>query len=153
MFGRVAAVVTAAFLLFATPALPQCTFQPVRSAQFRSSALDLSIDGNNLWVATSYGLSLYDRSVDPPKLVASIGVPGITRVVRAQNGIAYAGSGSSIVAVQRIGAHALQIVKSVDAGGTITDMVLTSFDLYVASTNGIAQYDLLNPTNPTKSAA
>ena len=152
MLGRVAAVVIAS-LLAAAPALPQCTFTPVRSVQFRSSALDLSIDGNDLWLATSYGVSLYDRSVDPPKLVASTAVPGITRIVRAQNRIAYAGSGSSIVVIQRSGAHSLQITRSVDAGGAITDMVATPVDLYVASTAGLAQYDLLNPTNPAKASA
>jgi hypothetical protein len=151
MLGRVAVVVIAS--LVAAPALPQCSYSLVRSAQFRSSALDLSLDGIDLWVATSYGLSLYDRSFDPPKLLASVAVPGTTRLVRAQNGTAYAGSGSSLVIVQRTGPHSLAIVRTIETGATINDMIVTTLDLYVASTNGIGQYDLLNPTNPSKTNA
>lgn len=146
MLGRAVVILGIVLLAIALPVFPQCAFTPVRSAEFRSTALDLSIDGNNLWVATSYGVSLYDRTVDPPKLVASIAVPGITRVVRAQSGIAFAGSGSSVVVVQKSGAHTLNIAKTIDAGGTINDIAATPFDLYVATSNGIAQVDLLNVT-------
>ena len=148
MLGRVAAVGIALFA--ALPLHPQCNYSPVRSAPFRSSALDLAIDGNDLWVATSYGVSLYDRAVDPPKLVATLPVPGTTRVIRAQSGIAYAGSGSTLVVVQKSGAHALSIARTIETGGTVNDMLLTTLDLYVATTAGIAQYDLLNPTAPAK---
>src|SRR6202035_3243005 len=84
MSSRVLAVVIA--ILSATPALPQCNFTPILSAQFRSSAFDLAIDGNDLWVATGYGITLYDRRTDPPQFVTSIAVPGVTRVVRVSNG-------------------------------------------------------------------
>lgn len=150
MLGRVAAVVIA--FITTTPALPQCNFTPARSAQFRSSALDLAIDGNDIWVATSYGVSLYDRSADPPRLIASVAVPGITRVVRALNGIAYAGSGSSLVVIQKSGAHSLRVANTIDAGATITDIAAVGFDLYVATQNGVSQYDLLTATNPSKTS-
>lgn len=149
MLGRVLVVVLA--ILSSLPVFPQCSYSPVRSAEFRSSALDLAIEGNDLWVATSYGISLYDRSVDPPKLVASVVVPGITRAVRAQGGAAYAGSGSSLVVIQKSGPHALMIEKTLDAGASINDMVVTTLDIYVASNNGIAQYDRLNGTAKTPS--
>lgn len=151
MLGRVAVV----FLIFlsALPALPQCNYSPVRSAQFRSSALDLAIDGNDVWVATSYGVSLYDARVDPPRLLAAVVVPGTTRIVRVQNGIAYAGSGNSLVVIQKSGARSLQVVRSIDAGAPVNDIVATPTHLYVATTTGLAQYDLLSATNPTKTAA
>src|SRR6185295_9541854 len=82
-------------LLLGTPVLPQCSFTPVYSGAFRAAALDLSVDGSDLWVATSYGLQLYDRTVDPPSLVAAIPLSGVTAVVRASGGTAYVGSGSS----------------------------------------------------------
>ena len=69
-----------------------CNIAPVLSDQFRSSIVDLAVDGNDLWAATSYGVAVYDRSVDPPRLVASLPVPGNTRLVRLGNGVAYAGS-------------------------------------------------------------
>ncbi len=152
MLGRVAVVVLAVLYSF-PPAFSQCNFTPVRSAQFRSSALDLSIDGNDLWVATSYGLSLYDRSLDPPRLIATIAVPGATRFVRARNGIAYAGSGTSLVVVAKAGAHSLQVAKTIETGGTINDLVLTTLDLYVASSTGIAQYEPFDLLNLRKTTA
>lgn len=150
MLGRVAAVVTV--FIVASPALPQCNFTPVRSAQFRSTALDLAIDGNDIWVATSYGVSLYDRRVDPPALVASVAVPGITRAIRAQNGIAYAGSGTSIAVIQKSGAHAISVLHLIEGGGTINDMAISG-DLYLATSNGIGRFSLLNPQIPVKTSA
>src|SRR3954454_7745163 len=94
MFGRVAVAVS--LLLLPVAAFPQCNLTQVASVSFRSSYLDIAIDGNDLWAATSYGISLYDRSVDPPVLVASLPLPGITRAVRVANGIAYAGSGTTL---------------------------------------------------------
>src|SRR5437870_13881591 len=97
---RVLVVVLA---LLATPALPQCNFSPVLSAQFRSTAFDLAVDGNDLWLATGYGVALYDRRFDPPHLVASLAIPGITKLVRLSNGVASVGSGSTIGPVGKRG--------------------------------------------------
>ncbi|HEV7426219.1 MAG TPA: hypothetical protein VGQ46_07605 [Thermoanaerobaculia bacterium] len=150
MLGRV--VVAASFILIAATALPQCNLTQVASVPFRASYLDLAIDGNDLWTATSYGVSLYDRSVDPPALIASLPLPGITRVVRAANGIAYAGSGSTLFVVRKNG-RSLQLVRGIDAGGTVNDLLLTTLDLYVASSTGLTQWDLLDPANPAKTPA
>src|SRR5437868_10053563 len=118
--------------VLASPLLPQCNFTPVLSDQFRSSILDLAIDGNDLWAATSYGLSLYDRSVDPPRLVASIPVPGTTRFLRLGNGLAYAGSGNSIAVVRKSG-RSLQLIRTVDVGAPVNDLVVTALALLVAT--------------------
>ncbi|MEA2325247.1 MAG: hypothetical protein QOE68_206, partial [Thermoanaerobaculia bacterium] len=107
---------------------------------------------NDLWAATSYGISLYDRAVDPPALIASLPLPGITRAVRVANGIAYTGSGSTLFIVRKNG-RALQRSPGVDVGGTINDLLLTPLDLYVASSNGLSQWDLLDPANPSKTPA
>jgi hypothetical protein len=135
-------------LLLVPPALPQCDFTPVFSDQFRSSILDLAVEGNDLWAATSYGISLYDRSVDPPRLLASVAVPGSTRFVRAGSGVVYAGSGNSIAVVRKSG-RGLQLIRTVDAGAPVNDLVLTTLVLFVATRNGIAQYSLADPTNPS----
>src|SRR6476661_9253892 len=106
MRGCVAAVLTVLFLstiLSIVPLAAQCNSSLVYSGPFRASYLDLAVDGNDLWAATSYGVQLFDRSVDPPALIASVGVPGITRVVRAVNGAAYAGSGSSVYVIHKSG--------------------------------------------------
>jgi hypothetical protein len=95
MLGRVV-VAIAILLLLPAAAFPQCNLTQVASIPFRASYLDLAIDGSDLWVTTSYGLSLFDRGVDPPAFVASLPLPGITRVVRAANGLAYAGSGTTL---------------------------------------------------------
>src|SRR3954451_19195134 len=147
MLGRVAVAVS--FILITATAFPQCNLTQVASVPFRASYLDLAIDGNDLWAATSYGISLYDRAVDPPLLIASLPLPGITRVVRVANGTAYAGSGSTLFVVRKNG-RALQLVRGIDAGATINDLVLTPLDLYVATSNGLSQWDLLEPANPSK---
>jgi len=147
MLGRVAVAISLLFL--PTTAFPQCNISQVASIPFRASYLDIAIDGNDLWAATSYGLSLYDRSVDPPALVASIPLPGITRTVRATSGRAYVGSGSTLYIVSRNG-KSLQVVRGIETGGTINDLLLTTLDLYIAGSNGLTQWDLLDPTNPSK---
>ena len=147
MLGRVAVAVL--LLLIPVVAVPQCNLTQVASVPFRASYLDVAIDGNDLWTATSYGVSLYDRSVDPPALIATLPLPGITRTVRAANGIAYAGSGSTLFVVRKNG-RSLQLVRGVDAGATINDLLLTTLNLYVATANGLTQWDLLDPVNPSK---
>jgi hypothetical protein len=155
MRGRVAAFPFLFFFLIAPAAFPQCNLAPVYSGQFRSSVLDIAVDNTSpdLWAATSYGVSLYDRSVDPPKLVASLPVPGITRVVRVANGSVYAGSGSSIVNIRKNGSS-LQIVNTLDAGGTVNDLLITPISIFAATSNGLFQIDLLDfhtVTLPTSS--
>src|SRR3954447_15756144 len=150
MLGRVAVAVS--LLLLPVAAFPQCNLTQVASVPFRASYLDVAIDGNDLWTATSYGISLYDRAVDPPALIQSLPLPGVTRAVRVANGIAYAGSGSTLFVVRKNG-RALQLVRGIDASATINDLVLTTLDLYVATSNGLSQWDLLDPANPSKTAA
>ena len=145
-------VVSFAILLFAAAAFPQCNLTPVASAQFRSSIFDLAVDGNDLWAATGYGVTLYDRSVDPPVIVGSLAVPGTTRVVRTANGLAYAGSGTFLVAIRK-SSRALVIAGIVDTGATVNDLVVRTNDLFVATSNGIAQFDLLNPNVPVRTPA
>jgi hypothetical protein len=153
MRGRVAVPVLLLFsLLLPSVSFGQCNYTPVFSGEYRASMLDLALDGNDLWTATSYGLQLFDRSVDPPAAVATIALPGITRIVRVSNGLAYAASGSQIQIVRKNG-RTLQLVRTIDAGATVNDLLLTTIDLYAATANGLAQYDLLDPTNPVKTPA
>src|ERR1700751_5788350 len=108
-----AGVLAVLIAVLASPLLPQCNDAPVLSDPFRSSILDLTIDGNDLWAANAYGLALYDRTFDPPKLSSLIAGPGVTRIVRlGGGGLAYAGSGNSI-AVARKNGHALQLLRTV----------------------------------------
>jgi hypothetical protein len=145
MRGCVKAVLV---LLLSFPIFAQCNYSLGYSGPFRASYLDLAIDGNDLWAATSYGVQLFDRSVDPPALAASVAVPGITRVVRVANGMAYAASGTRIYAIRKNG-KSIAIAGSADAGATINDILATPLDLYVGTTNGLRQWDLLNPNTPT----
>jgi hypothetical protein len=146
MRGR--AVVLLSLLLLSLPAYPQCNLAPVYSAQFRSSVLDIAVDNNDLWAATSYGVSLYDRSVDPPKLVGSIAVPGVTRVVRVVGSTIYAGSGSSIVSIRRNGSR-LETFQTRDAGGTVNDLLITPIAIYAATSNGLRLIDPLTSATQT----
>lgn len=151
MPGRVM-VVSFALSLFSAAAFPQCNLAPVASAQFRSSILDLAVDGKDLWAATAYGVTLYDRSVDPPLIVGSVAVPGTTRVIRVANNVAYAGSGSSIFVIRK-GPRGLVVTGSVDAGATVNDLVVRTNDLFAATASGIVQFDLLDPNAPSRTPA
>ena len=138
---RVLAVVIA-FLLVPT-AFPQCSVSPVFSTQFRSTFNDLALDGNDLWTATSNGVSLYDRGVDPPAFVASLALPGTTRIVRVLSGSAYIGSGNAIDVVQKNG-RSLKLVRTTDVGAQVNDLAVTGAAVYAATANGLAQFDLLD---------
>lgn len=150
MLGRV--VVAVSLFLFPVVAFPQCNLTQVASVPFRASYLDIAIDGNDLWAATSYGVSLYDRTVDPPALVASIPLPGITRAVRLTNGLAYVASGSTLYVIRKSG-RSLQLLRSIDAGATINDLLPNGNFLYLATAGGLSQWDLLDATNPAKTQA
>src|SRR4029078_2380021 len=122
MRARVLAVVIPFLVLPA--ALPQCTIAPIFSAQLRSTFNDLAVDGTDLWAATGYGVALYDRRDDPPSLVASLALPGTTRVVRVVGGVAYVGSGDSIAVVQKNG-RALKLLRTTGAGAQVNDLAVT----------------------------
>ncbi len=146
MRGRVIAVLFFFFFAAGT-ATPQCNFQLEYSGAYRASYLDLAIDGNDLWAATGYGLQLFDRSIDPPRLIDSIALPGLTRTIRANGGIAYVGSGTSIHVVRKAGVS-LQLVRAVDVAGTVNELAMTSDSLYAATSNGIASFSLRDPLKP-----
>jgi hypothetical protein len=143
------------FSLLSFSSFADCTYLPAYSAPFRASILDLAAEGNDLWAATSYGVQLFDRSVDPPSLTATAAVPGTTRVVRVSGGTVYAGSGSRVYTVRRSG-RSLSVSEFANGGGTVNDLLVTPLNLYVATSNGLLQIDLLQPSSsallPTSSA-
>ena len=143
MRGRVT-LLFFSFLLLGSTATPQCNFQFDKSTQFRSSYVDLAIDGNDLWAATIYGVSLFDRSVDPPRFIASIAVPATTRAVEAKDGTAFAGSGSSVYAIRRSGSR-LQIVSTFATNAAVNDILAVSNALFVATASGIDVFDTAAP--------
>ena len=124
-----------------------CNLPTVYTEQFRATAHDLSIDGGDLWVATNYGVALYDRTVDPPSLRASIAVPGPSTTVASSGGIAYVGSGREVYVVTRSGGNP-RLGVSLDVGSLIQDMLLFGSHLYVANENGVAVVSLSQPESP-----
>ncbi len=125
----------------ASTALAQCDYKPQFSAPFRASILDLSIDNNDLWAATGYGVQLYDRSVDPPRLVAAIGIAGLTSVVRGSNGVAYAGGTNGVSVIRRSG-NSLQRTRTISLN-PVNDLLLRPTALFAATSSGIVEIDPL----------
>ncbi len=151
MRGRVIAVLLS-LLSLSLDAFPQCSWTPRFSGPFRTTALDVSIDGSFIWLATGYGVQLLEQTASGVAIVDSIAIPGSTRVVRADGtGLAYAGSGSKIYIVRRDG-RSLSVVRSVAASGTVNDIEIASY-LFVATSNGIDHFDRVDPANPAKSGA
>ena len=150
MRGRVSAVLLLLFT-FAATAFADCTLGLTYSAQFRTTAFDVAVAGDDLWVATGYGLQLFDRRSDPPSLIAYAAVPELTRLVRARGSVAYAGSGSSIVVAQRNGSR-IDIVRRIDAGATVQALLLDGTQLFVGTAAGITRFDVADATNPVASS-
>lgn len=152
MPGRVKAAFSLLLLLLLPPiAEAQCNLTPRSSGAFRASMMDLAVDGSDLWAATGYGVQLFDRTVDPPALVASVALPDTTRVVRTAGGLVYAGSGSRIF-VLRKNNRAIDVVRIVDAGGVVNDIAIATA-LFAATSSGIAHFSLVDPANPTRTSA
>lgn len=152
MCGRVAAVLLLLSLL-SLDSSGQCNYVPRFSGQFRSTVYDVAVDGSFLWTATGYGVQLLEPTANGPEIVDAVAIPGSTRHIAPRgNDLAYSGSGSKIVVLRRNG-RSLEVVRSVDAPGIVNDIVITSTHLFVATRNGIAHYDLLDATNPTRTSA
>ncbi len=153
MRGRVTAVLVL-LLSLSSAAHSQCNWTPRYSGQFRTTAFDVSLDNDFLWVATGYGAQLLRRNGTAVSIVDSIALPGSTRVVRANSsGLAYAGSGTRLYVLRRNGDN-LEIVRFVEAGGTINDIQIhQGMDLFVATSRGAAHFQLVSADNPTRSNA
>jgi hypothetical protein len=150
MPGRVKAVVLLLLLLVSLPVAAQCPWTPRSSVPFRTTALDLSLDGPSVWLATGYGVQLLQN--DATRIVGTAALPGSTRVVRADGrGNAYAGSGSRLYVLR--GGTVVSVVRSIDAPGTINDILIAGSYLFVATSNGLAHYDILDPLNPIRTSA
>lgn len=148
MRGRVQVLLLLVPFLYATPAFPQCSWTPRASAQFRTTALDVVVQDGLVWLATGYGVTIIDAAT---LVVAdAVALPGSTRVVHAgPGGVAYAGSGSRLYVLTRNG-NQLNVVRFVDAGGTVQDIVSAGSYLFVATSNGIAHFDAIEATNPIR---
>lgn len=151
MRGRVSSLLLSS-LLFAFPASPQCSYRLESSAQLRATYFDAVVDGNDLWAATGYGVQLFDRSLDPPRLIASLAVPETTRSIDVRDGTAYAGSGNAVHVVRRTGER-LELVRSLDVAAQVNDVLTTASTLYVATANGLVAFDRRDPVSPAAPAA
>lgn len=148
MRGRVAVLLLLS-VLFATPALPQCSWTPRASAQFRDTALDVAVQDGFIWLATGYGVTLIDAAT--LVIADSVALPGNTRVVHIDpRGVAYVGSGSRLYILTRSGKK-LNVVRYVDAGGAVNDIAAASTYLFVATANGLFHFDAIEATNPIRS--
>ncbi|HEX6086818.1 MAG TPA: hypothetical protein VF266_19970 [Thermoanaerobaculia bacterium] len=156
MRGRVAILSLSILLplssfLFSLTASAQCNWTPRVSVPFRTTALDVSIDGPLLWLATGYGVQILQN--DGTRVAGSLALPGLTRVVRADGrGNAYAGSGSRVY-VLRGNANGVNIVRSVDAGAAVNDILIAGSYLFVATASGLAHFDIIDPANPIRTSA
>jgi hypothetical protein len=150
MRGREAAVSILILLsLSLSPiTLAQCPWTPRYSGYFRTTALDVSVDGNFVWLATGYGVQLLEQNT----VLDSVAIPGSTRVVQADGtGLAYVGSGSRLYVLRREGKN-IRVIRGVAASGAVNDIVVSSY-LFVATSNGIDHFDRIDPENPVKTNA
>ena len=148
MCGRVTSVFLLLFLSLPSVAQSQCAWTPRFSGQFRTTALDVSVDGSFVWLATGYGVQLLEQN----QILDSVAIPGTTRVIETDGtGLAYAGSGARVYVLRREG-KSIRVLRSFAASGPVNDILASSY-LFVATTNGIDHFDRVDPENPTKTNA
>jgi len=141
-------VLAALFLMLLAPrAHAGCSLSKIWEGAFRETIHDVALDGDAVWAATSWGVSLYDASVDPPRALRSIAIPGTTRRVAASGGLAWLASGSDVVTVRAD--DPIRIESTVDVGSTIVDLIATPSNLYAATPAGVIQLDLFDPEHPS----
>ena len=133
--------------LFSSSLSAVCDYVPFHSRSYRASALDVALDGSDLWVATSYGVMLYEAGPNPPIPRAGLAIPGTTNRVRVGTGVVYAASGSSIFVIRKEG-RTLRNVRSLDLGATIHDLLFAAPYLYAATGSGVVQVDTIVPDAP-----
>lgn len=137
------------FLLLSLPLSADCNLAPRFSGQFRTTALDLAVDGAHVWVATGYGVQLL-RGMTP---LDTISIPGHTRTIAvAANGMTYAGSGTRIYALARTN-DTLAVAGSVAAAGTVHDLAVVGGYLFAATSQGLEHYSLATAATPVRTAA
>jgi hypothetical protein len=107
------------------------------------TAYDVAVDSDGyVWLATGYGVQLLAPLAGGRYAqVGAVAVPGSTRVIELSGSVAYVGSGSSVYLVQRSGEQ-LTLGKSVDAGGTVNDLLIYGTYLFAATSNGLAHIEL-----------
>ncbi|MGK2859613.1 MAG: hypothetical protein ACSLFQ_20625, partial [Thermoanaerobaculia bacterium] len=146
MILRIGFLVTL-LLLAALPAPAECTWAPVYDSAYRMTALDTALDGNDLWVATSWGLELYDASVDPPRPVITVSMPGTTSSVAAAGGLVYVGSGTRLFVMRKDDGVPV-VLGSTAVGGTVNDLFIVAPYVFAASSAGVVQIDVVLPDRP-----
>ena len=141
------------FLLLPLPLFADCNWTPRYSGQFRATVFDVAADGEGfVWLATGYGLQILEPVPGRGYAIAgTLPIPGSTRAIELNGTLAYVGSGSRVYVVRRDG-RKLSIVSSVDAGGTVNDILQVTSYLFVATSNGIAHFFLFDATHPQRSS-
>lgn len=118
------------------------------SSPHRHTALDLAVDGSDVWTATGWGVVLQTAVAEAaPVAGTSVAVPGRTASVAARGGIAWAGSGAALYTI-RPTADGLVIENVLPLNGTVSDLVLHGDYLFAGTSAGLLQIDLLNPLRP-----
>ena len=143
MRGRAIPLLLVLFSTFS--ALADCSWTPRFSGEFRVTAYDVAVDSDGyVWLATGYGMQLLAPLAGGRyAAVSSLAVPGSTRVVALNGSDAYVGSGSRVYVVRRSG-EKLTLGNSVDAGGSVNDLLVYGPYLFAATSNGIAHIDLFD---------
>src|SRR5688572_22191136 len=121
-----------------------CDYKLINSQPFRATALDVAVDGNQLWVATGYGVEAYDRTAFVPRLTAAIALPGTTSRIETSGSYIYVGSGSSLFILSR----GLAIISSVDVGATINDLLFRDGYVFAATSAGLTPVHVALPDRP-----
>lgn len=154
MLGRVTAGFSLLLLLISSDAAAGCSLTPRYSGQFRTTALDVSIDSAGfVWVATGYGVQLLEpRRGSAPAIVDSVAVAGTTSVIRVANDVGYAGSGTRVHVLQRED-RSIRIIGSVATGGIVNAIALAGSYLFVATSQGIEHYLVADPAAPIRTSA
>lgn len=133
-------------IFLAVAAHAQLPWPTTHSASSRFTALDVAVDGDLIWTAGGWGLRLQRADGGAPASGTTIPIPGLTTRVAAAGNRAFVGSGDRLFTVRADETPVVEHMLAV--GGWINDLLLVGPYLYAATTAGVVQLDVLQPSTP-----
>lgn len=136
-----------AILLLPSALLSECEYRHLSSHPFRLTGHDVALSGEEVWVATMFGLAVYERGSGEPS--GSIALAGPTTEVEPAAGVVFAGSGTVLYSITREGRYP-SVRAALDLGSSIRDLLEVEGRLWVATSTGITPVDVSDPSNPVR---
>lgn len=134
-------------LLLAPVAYAGCPTRLASSTISRLPALDVAVWGNEVWVATGYGVQIFDGAAAPVTPRFSLSLTGHSGSIEVIEGLGFVASDTRVDVVFK-GTERLEVLATVDTGAMISELVYFPPYLYALASNGAHRIDVSAPAAP-----